>query len=77
MVGERGPEPFVPRVPGYIVSAEDARAALAGAGMRGGRSAGPMVVVNIQTPDASSFRASQGQVAARLSDAVRRGQLLR
>lgn len=77
IVGERGPEPFIPRVPGYIVSAEDARAALAGAGMRGGRSAWPMVVVNIQTPDASSFRASQGQVAARLSDAVRRGQLLR
>jgi tape measure domain-containing protein len=77
LVGERGPEPFVPRVPGYVISAEDARAALAGGARRSGRAGGPMVVVNIQTPDASSFRASQGQIAARLGDAVMRGQLLR
>lgn len=35
------------------------------------------VTVNIQTPNAQSFSASQGQVSAAISDAVQRGMTLR
>ena len=41
------------------------------AGRGGG---GAQVVVNIQTPDPAAFRASRGQIAASLSQAVARGR---
>jgi hypothetical protein len=42
--------------------------------VRMGGGAGTQVVVNISTPDAQSFRQSQGQVAAMVARAVERGQ---
>jgi phage-related minor tail protein len=43
-------------------------------GVRMGGAAGAQVIVNISTPDAQSFRQSQGQVAAMVARAVERGQ---
>ncbi len=59
LVGERGPETFVPSVHGRI----EPRAG-------GGR---PTVVVNVTARDAGSFVRSQGQIAAALARAVARG----
>jgi phage-related minor tail protein len=60
LVGERGPELFVPSGNGEVVP-----------GARGpGR---PQIVVNIQTPDARSFLHSETQIAAMLTRAVSRG----
>jgi lambda family phage tail tape measure protein len=68
IVGERGPELFVPDVAGTIVP----NAALRG--MRGGGGDRPVNVnVNIQTPDPASFRASSAQIAQDLAAGVRRG----
>ncbi len=67
LVGERGPELFVPRAAGRIT----ANAALAA-------SAAPVhVTMNIATPDATSFRASQAQIAARMLDGIRLAQRIR
>ncbi len=63
MVGERGPELFVPQVAGRINNSA---------------SAAPVsIVMNISTPDASSFRASQAQISAQMLDAARRAQRIR
>ncbi len=62
VVGEHGPELFVPSGNGAIVP----NAAMA--------AARPQVVVNIQTPDAQSFFKSQSQVAALLTRALAAGQ---
>jgi phage-related minor tail protein len=62
LVGERGPELFVPQVAGRIQS----------------NAASPVsIVMNISTPDAASFRASQSQIAAQMLDGVRRAQRIR
>jgi hypothetical protein len=63
LVGERGPELFVPQTAGRIVPQA---------------SAAPVTItMNISTPDASSFRASQTQIAAAMADAARRAQRIR
>lgn len=59
MVGEAGPEFFIPDGSGYIEPQ-----AVATAGPL------PMVTINIATPDIAGFRQSQGQVAAALTRAL-------
>jgi phage-related minor tail protein len=62
LVGERGPEMFVPAGAGQI------------APLAGGRTpAAPIIHFNITTPDAESFRRSEAQVSALLARAVKRG----
>ena len=60
LVGEQGPELFVPGASGAIAP----NTALGGAS----------ITLNVQTPDATSFLKSQSQVAAMLSRALARGQ---
>jgi phage-related minor tail protein len=62
IVGEHGPEVFVPSGNGDIVP----NSRLAGAR--------PQIVVNVQTRDAESFFKSESQVAAMLTRALARGQ---
>lgn len=64
LMGEAGPEAIMPL----------ARGADGKLGVRAGGGAGTQVTVNISTPDAESFRLSQGQVAALIARAVARGQ---
>ncbi|MCV6576266.1 MAG: phage tail tape measure protein [Cohaesibacter sp.] len=61
---------FNPSIAGGI---EPRRAALAASRQSGG-SDGPSIVVHISTPDAQSFRKSEGQISAQLARAVSRGQ---
>jgi phage-related minor tail protein len=61
LVGEHGPELFVPSGSGQI---QRGRAA---------RGAGPVINFHITTPDAQSFQRSEAQVTAMLARAVRRG----
>jgi len=63
LVGERGPELFVPQTAGRI-------APNAGTGAVN-------ITMNISTPDANSFRASQTQIAAAMADAAQRAQRIR
>ena len=58
LVGERGPELFVPRVTGEVIPAG------ATASMLGGAGGGLTVVQNISAADVDSFGASSGQIAA-------------
>jgi phage-related minor tail protein len=62
IVGERGPELFVPSGNGQIVPAAQVQ------------SSRPQIVVNVQTRDAQSFLKSESQVAAMLTRALVRGQ---
>jgi phage-related minor tail protein len=62
MVGEHGPELFVPSGNGDIVP---------GAAAAGARS---QIVLNVQTPNAQSFLKSQSQIAAMMTRALSRGQ---
>jgi phage-related minor tail protein len=62
IVGERGPELFVPQTAGRIASS-------VGAAVN--------ITMNISASDASSFRSSQAQIAAQMVDAVRRAQRIR
>ncbi len=62
LVGEQGPELFTPSSSGQIVPNGAMPAAR------------PSVVVNINTPDAQSFRKSQSQIAAMMARALARGQ---
>jgi phage-related minor tail protein len=64
LMGEAGPEAIMPLARGV-----DGRL-----GVRMTGSGGAQVTVNITTPDAESFRQSQGQVAALIARAVARGQ---
>jgi phage-related minor tail protein len=66
IAGEAGPEAILP-----LARGGDGRL-----GVRAeGRSAAPLTInFNISTPDAESFRRSEGQIAAMLSRAVGRGQ---
>lgn len=63
VVGERGPELFVPQTAGRIAPS------LGGSGIN--------ITMNITTPDANSFRASQTQITAALADAMQRAQRIR
>ena len=58
LVGERGPEMFVPRQSGGIVP--------------NGAFGGSTIVFNVSTPDANSFRASQGQLFAQAQQQMAR-----
>lgn len=64
LMGEAGPEAIMPL----------ARGADGKLGVRSGGSGTTHVTVNIATPDAASFRQSQGQVASLIARAVERGQ---
>lgn len=57
VVGEAGPEWFVPGLAGTVVP-------------QAAQPPQPPVIVNITTPDAASFRQSQGQVAAAVGRAL-------
>ena len=64
LMGEAGPEAVMP-----LTRGPDGRL-----GVRAqGRGGGPVVTVNISTPDIEGFRRSRGQVAAELARAVARG----
>ncbi len=62
LVGEQGPELFVPSANGSI-AANGAQAP-----------ARPQIVMNVTTPDAQSFLKSQSQLAALMSRALMQGQ---
>ncbi|MDX2264601.1 MAG: phage tail tape measure protein [Hyphomicrobiales bacterium] len=64
LAGEAGPEAILP-----LARGPDGRL-----GVRSGGGGAVSVTVNISTPDAESFRRSEGQVAAMLARAVSRGQ---
>lgn len=66
LIGEQGPEMFVPQGAGNVVPLRN--------GVTGG---GATINVSISTPDPQRFRESSGQISALLLDAVRRGQRLR
>lgn len=62
IVGERGPELFVPNVNGSIVR-RDEKGSLSPAMAGGG---GPNIVVNLQVPNYSAFKRSEAQLAAQV-----------
>lgn len=64
LAGEAGPEAILP-----LARGPDGRL-----GVRSGSGGGVSVTVNISTPDADSFRRSEGQISAMLARAVSRGQ---
>ena len=64
LMGEAGPEAIMP-----LARGRDGRLGVRMAGQGGAN-----ITVNISTPDAESFRQSQGQVAALVARAVARGQ---
>ncbi|MEL7459769.1 MAG: phage tail tape measure protein [Pseudomonadota bacterium] len=65
LMGEAGPEAIMP-----LTRWADGRLGVQSAG--GGRAVN--VVMNITTPDAQGFRRSEGQIAAQLNRAIRRGE---
>lgn len=67
IVGERGPELYIPRTSGTIIPNEKLGSV---AGGRAGDA--PIINFNIQTPDVESFRRSEAQIAARLSSIASR-----
>jgi tape measure domain-containing protein len=68
LVGERGPELIVPRVPSTVIKSSDL---VAGSRQAASKSLSIGQVV-IQTPDPASFRRSEAQVSAMLGRAVQR-----
>ena len=64
LMGEAGPEAIMP-----LTRGRDGKL-----GLRTSGGGGVSVTVNIQTPDAQSFRQSQSQISAMVSRAVARGQ---
>lgn len=68
LVGERGPELFVPRQSGNIVPND---------GVRETRRERIAVIVNITTPDIRSFRAASGQIAADMAMLLEHGRRFR
>lgn len=64
LMGEAGPEAVMP-----LTRGPDGRLGVAASG----GAAGPVVTVNISTPDIESFQRSRGQIAAQLARAVSRG----
>ncbi|SEO50777.1 phage tail tape measure protein, lambda family [Salinihabitans flavidus] len=63
LMGEAGPEAIMP-----LARGPDGKLGVRGAG------GAVNVVMNISTPDAESFRRSQGQIAAQMSRVIGRGQ---
>jgi phage-related minor tail protein len=63
IVGERGPELFVPRQSGGIIPNNQMAAA-----------GGVTINMTVTTPDANSFRMSEGQIGQRAAMLVRRSQ---
>jgi hypothetical protein len=59
LVGERGPEIFMPRSSGRIIPNDNSQRMLGNGGHNGGR--GP-VTMNVYTNNADSFRRSEGQI---------------
>lgn len=64
LMGEAGAEAIMP-----LARGRDGKL-----GVRGGGPAATNITVNIATPDAGSFKQSQGQVASMIARAVERGQ---
>lgn len=64
LMGEAGPEAVMP-----LTREPDGRLGVKAQGQGGG----PVVTVNISTPDIDSFQRSRGQIAAQLARAVSRG----
>ncbi|WP_101068946.1 phage tail tape measure protein [Roseovarius salinarum] len=64
LMGEAGPEAIMP-----LARGSDGKL-----GVRGQGGGNVSVVMNVSTPDAESFRRSQGQIAAQLGRAISRGQ---
>jgi phage-related minor tail protein len=62
-VGERGPELFIPSVPGVIMPNH---ATQMGGGMT--------VQMTVVTPDAASFRRSEGQIGLKLASVASAGR---
>lgn len=71
LVGEEGPELVGFGANARVFSNDELRAALTGGE---GSSKTVSVTMNVQTPDAGSFRRSQSQVAAELGRMIRQGQ---
>jgi len=67
-VNELGMETFVPAVDGYILNAKQTSQTKASQG------ATPTIIMNITTPDAHSFRQSQGQILASMNMALAQGR---
>ncbi|MEP6021271.1 MAG: phage tail tape measure protein [Paracoccaceae bacterium] len=63
VMGEAGPEAIMP-----LARGPDGKL-----GVRGGGGSGSTVVMNISTPDATSFQRSQSQIAAQMNRALGRG----
>ena len=64
LMGESGPEAVMP-----LTRGSDGRLGVAASGGSGG----PVVTINISTPDVEGFQRSRGQIAAQLARAVARG----
>ncbi len=64
LMGEAGPEAVMP-----LTRGPDGRLGIAA----NGGSGGPVVTINITTPDIAGFQRSRGQIAAQLARAVSRG----
>lgn len=76
LVGEEGPELVMPRSTGMVLPADTTAALLRGTRDRddmNGRAVN--VVMNIQTPDADSFRRTETQIQARLQSALNRASM--
>ena len=82
LVGERGqPELFVPDRAGQILPMEtaarlqraEAPARMAGRTQNAGNGGITHVTMNISTPDVASFKASESQIAARMSRLAAKG----
>ncbi len=70
LMGEAGPEAILP-----LRRGSDGALGVAASGVAASSGSGPVqVVFNITTPDAESFRRSEGQIAAMLARSVGRGQ---
>jgi tape measure domain-containing protein len=66
MVGERGPEPFIPQVDGRILSRQDAMRAMSG----GGGSTVVNVSFQVTAQDGRLSKETQAQTAARMAEAI-------
>jgi hypothetical protein len=66
LVGERGPELFMPGSSGTIINNRDSIAALSGGG------GGVTVSINVNTPDVQGFKRSESQIAEQMGIAISR-----
>lgn len=70
-VGEGGTELFIPSTSGYMMNASRTADFLNGGGSGGGVT---NINVSLQTPNATSFNNSEGQIGAMLNNALRKAQ---